>query len=1097
MKRETEHLAWFYRPIARCLQALTEIRKDKELCGPVPPLRKHAISLGIAFAVLAIVICPGARAQTTSGVFGTVTDASGAIVVGAKIVITNTATGIKYNATANSQGSYRVDQLPPGSYTMQVTSAGFQTQDLQAFTLLVGQESQQNIALAVGQATQTVSVSAASLLIDTQTSNQGQVIGTQQIEALPLNGRDYLQLAQLSAGVTPITPSMSSPASQWTGTSTVSISIAGLREDDASYLYDGIETRNAWYGAEGLLPSIDNIQEFNVIQSGAPAQYSAGGAFITAVTRSGTNELHGSVYEFLRNNDFDARNYFDVGAAPPFHQNQFGARLGGPIKKNKMFFFLNYEGFRLIQPTTLFALVPTPQQLAGNFGADPKQLINPFNGAPFVGNQIPSSGFNPVGLKVLSFYPAPNGLYSGGTNYSYVGNTTNGWDQESGRFDYTISAKDTIFARFTNQSQTTSVTDITPSREIIFPSNPKNLAVGWTHVFSPNLVNNVRFGYTHTATGEQRADGFNPDNANPLGLINEADQPGSYGPPSFGVTNYANPGSTEGTDIVREGLTMGTDTVTLQKGRHQISAGFDIRYEPIYMYEDWAATSLNFNGNYTGDPVADILLGVPTSSTTAIGDPLLNLRMWYQSYFVQDNIKLKKNLSVNVGINYEHRSQPVDTQNHVGSFDVATNQDLSYPDTNVLGLTRAMVKPKFLNFAPRIGFNYVPFSNGNTDIKGGFGIYYIQPNINQYEVEVDTTKYYLIQSYNNSTTTPPPGYVVSTANPGPPTFTLDQLFAPTVKGGGPTASFIQPDGMTPYTYEWNLTVDHTIKNWLMEVGYLGSAAHHYEERPNIAPLLDSTGATALPGWNGVQENTNSGSSFYSALIVRAEHRYSSGFSLLGNYTFSKCLGYPWQDVFSWHPLNLRLDRGHCQEDLNHNLVANAIYELPFGRGKAYLNNGALLNQFVGGWKLAAIASLHSGNWTTLGSSQNLGIFVNALPDVTGPINNSSLHSGLGKHGKLGPYFNTQNVVPVTAEAVQGNASVQELANPGYADWDLSGYKGWALADRYTLDFRADVFNAFNRVNFYNLDSGVNDARFGLLTNASAAREIQLSLRFSF
>jgi hypothetical protein len=541
---------------------------------------------------------------------------------------------------------------------------------------------------------------------------------------------------------------------------------------------------------------------------------------------------------------------------------------------------------------------------------------------------------------------------------------------------------------------------------------------------------------------------------------------------------------------------MGTDTVSLQLGKHQISAGADIRYEPIYMYEDWAATSISFNGNYTGDPVGDILLGVPDSGFTAIGDPLLNLRMWFQSYFVQDNMKLTKNLSVNVGLNYEHQQQPVDTANHVGSFDVATDQDLSYPQTNVLGLNRAMVMPRYLNFAPRLGFNYLPFADGKTDIKGGFGIYYIQPNINQYEVEVDTTKYYLIQSYNNSNTAPPPGYTVSPTSPGPPSYTLSQLFGPNVPGGGPTASFIQPNGKTPYTYEWNLTIDHTIKNWLTEVAYLGSAAHHYEERPNIAPLLNSSGATALPGWNGVQENTMSGSSFYQGLAVRVEHRYSSGFSVLGNYTFSKCLGYPWQDVFSWHPLDLDLDRGHCQEDLNHNLVANAIYELPFGQGKAFLNHNALLDQVVGGWRLAAIAAYHTGYWSTLGSNQNLGIFVNALPDVTGPVNNSKLHS-LGKNLRLGPYFNTQNVVPVTQEAVQGNAAVQELANPGSADWDLSGYKGWTYRERYTLDFRADVFNAFNRANFYGLDAGVNDARFGLVTNANPGREIQLSLRLTF
>jgi outer membrane receptor protein involved in Fe transport len=1041
------------------------------------------LRLTLAATVAFLLSLPG-NAQTTSAISGIVTDSTGALVTSARITAANTATGVTYSAQTDASGTYRISQLPPGTYTMQVSSSGFQTQNLLPFTLLVDQQSQQNLTMAVGAATQNVSVSAASLLLDTEASAEGQVIGTQQIDNLPLNGRDYLQLAQLSAGVTPIIPGMSSPASQWSGTATVSVAIAGLHEDDVSYLYDGIETRNAWYGAEGLLPSPDNIQEFKVEQTGSSASYGDGGAFVNVVTKSGTNQIHGTIYEYLRNNDFDARNYFDVGSAPPFHQNQFGASLGGPIRKSRMFYFGNYEGFRQIQPQDEYNNVPTPQQLQGNFSGDSKQLINPFTGLPFINNQIPSTLFNPIGQKILSYYPAANGSYSGSTNYFNLATTTDNWDQENVRFDYSISAKDSIFVRFTNQNQSTNVTDITPSRTIIYPSNPKNLAGGWTHVFSPNLVNNVRFGWSHTATGEQRGDGYNASAANPLGLMNEADQPGSYGPPSFSVSGYANPGSTEGTDIVREGLIQGTEAASMQLGRHQISAGLDIRYAPIFMYEDWAATNIAFNGTYSGDPVADLLLGVPVSSFTALGNPQLNLRSWYQSYYVQDNMKVNHRLSLNAGIRYEHQQQPVDTANHVGSFDVATNQDLSYPDTNVLGLDRAMVKPKYLNFAPRIGFNYTPFANGDTDVKGGFGIYYLQPNINQYEVEVDTTKYYLIQSYNNSAAGPPPS------------FTLNQLYGPSVPGGGPTASFIQPDGKTPYAYEWNMTIDHTLKNWLLEVAYLGSAVHHYEERPNIAPLR-TDGTTALPGWNGVQENTNSGSSIYNGLVFRVEHRYSSGFSVLGSYTFSKCLGWPWQDVFSWHPLDMRLDRGHCQTDLNQNVVANAIYELPFGQGKSFLNKSGLTNAAVGGWKVAAITSFHSGPWETLGSNQNLGIFVNALPNVTGAVNNSSLHSDLGKHGKLGPYFNTQNVQAVTGEGVQGNSAVQSVVGPGSADWDLSGYKGWSFLERYNFTFRADIFNAFNRVNFNGLDTGVNDSRFGLVTGANAAREIQLSLRLTF
>ncbi len=1070
----------------------------------------YALSLGLALTT-PVMVPVTAWAQTTSAISGTVADASGATVPGAVITATNTGTGIQFHAITDASGTYRITQLPPGNYTMEIISQGFETQNLTPFPLLVAQQSQQNITLAVGKETQTVSVSAASLLIETDDSTQGQVIGRDPIEDLPLNGRDFIQLAQLSAGVTPIVPGINSPASGFSGAGAqpVTVGIAGLREDDNSFLEDGIETRNAWYGAEGIIPSLDNIQEFKVEQSGAPANLAAGGAFITLVTRSGTNNLHGSVFEFLRNNDFDARNYFDQGAPPPFHQNQFGAALGGPVKKNKAFFFLNYEGFRLVQPTDLFNLVPTAQQLAGDFSAIPHQLYDPATGAGFANNQIPVSRFNATGQKIASYYPLPNGLYSGNTNYFNVANTTQGYDQESGRFDYSISTKDNAFFRFTFQRGSTVVGNITPTRQLDYPSNPKNLVVGWTHIFSSSLLNTFHYGWTHTQTGEERSDGFNPALANPLGFQGEIDQAGSYGPPNFGVTNYANPGSSGGTTLVSEGLNQWTDNVTIQKGRHQIQAGLDIRYQPIFLYEDWAATNVSFNGTYSGDPIADLLLGVPASSFTALGDPTLNLRSWFQAYYVTDNFKLNNRLNFSAGLNYSHISQPYDTNNRVGSFNVATGQDLSYPDTNQLGLTRSFVQPKYLNFAPRLGFNYLPFADGKTDIKGGFGIYFIQPNINQYEVAVDTTKFYLIQSYNNRSATALPNTAPS-ATPAPiagyvgPSFGLNDLFGPSVPGGGPTASFIQPDGKTPYTYEWNLTLDRTIKNWLLEAVYLGSAAHHFEERPNIAPLIDGNGdtrytnpVTHVTPFNGVQENTNSGSSFYSGVVARVEHRYSSGFEVLGNYTFSKCLGYPYQDRFTYHPLNLRLDRGHCDTDLKHNLVANAIYELPFGQGKQFINKGGLVNAAVGGWRVSTIAALHSGPYATLASNQNLGIFVNGLPQITGAVNNSSLHGGLGKQGRLGPYFNTQNVAPVTGVAVQGNSGVQDIETPGSADWDISGYKSFTYAERYTLDFQADAFNAFNRANFTGLDTGVNDARFGLVTAANAGREIQLSLRFKF
>ena len=723
-----------------------------------------AVTCAVTLALLVLCSAIG-RAQTTtsSQINGTVTDSSGALVIGAIVTVTNSATGVVYHASTDNLGGYHVTDLLPGTYTMGVAKNGFATQQITGITLIVGQLFQQNITLVVGQAQQTVAVNAAALLLNTESSHDEQLIESQQIDDMPLNGRDYMQLAQLDAGVVPVSgiSGISSPASSWASDSgVVAIAMSGLREDDNSYLYDGVETRNAWYGAAGLQPDPDMVQEFVLINSAAPAQYGVGGAFVNVVTRSGTNQFHGTAYEYLRNNDFDARNYFDVSAGPPaFHQNQFGGSVGGPIKRNKIFFFGNYEGFRQLVPGDDYNLVPNSNQEAGNFSADTQQLYNPYVLDPTTptgyailpGNQVPSSYFSAIGQKILCACTrrrtAPTSMAP--ANYFNVATTTNNWNQFSGRVDYSISANDTVFGRYTGTNQTAIAPGMTSYNSQTFPSAPKNVAIGWTHTFSPRLVNNVRYGWSHTAVGLERTDGFDTALANPLGLVAEEDHRGSDGPPSIGVNGYGNPGSTNGTDIVREGLNMWTDSLMFQKGKHQLTGGVDIRYEPMYLYEDWSATSINFNGAYTGDPVADLLMGVPYTTRTSFGGPTMNLSMWYQAYYVQDNYKVNRHLTLNYGLRWEHRSQPVEANNRVGSFDVATGQDLTYPATSVLGLGRNMVKPVWTNLAPRFGFNWIPSEKLNTDIKGGFGMYYLQPNINQYEVEVDTTQLYEVDDFND------------------------------------------------------------------------------------------------------------------------------------------------------------------------------------------------------------------------------------------------------------------------------------------------------------------------------------------------------------
>jgi hypothetical protein len=835
----------------------------------------------------------------------------------------------------------------------------------------------------------------------------------------------------------------------------------------------------------------------------------------------------------LRNNDFDARNYFDVSPGPPaFHQNQFGASVGGPIKRNKIFFFGNYEGFRQLVPSDDYNLIPNAGQLAGDFAyvctnaggsfnasglcsVASGQLYNPYaldpatptGYTPLPGNIVPSSYFSAIGQKILALYPASNGSYLNGTaNYFNVATTTNNWNQYSGRVDYSISANDTIFGRYTETNQTAIAPGMTSFNSQTFPSAPKNVAVGWTHTFSPRIVNNVRYGWSHTAVGLQRTDGYDTALANPLGLANEIDFPGSDGPPSIGVNGYGNPGSTNGTDILREGLNMWTESLTFQKGKHQLTGGLDIRYEPIYSYEDWSATSLSFNGAYTGDPVADLLMGVPSTTRTSLGTgPTENLRTWYEAYYAQDNFKASRKLTLNYGIRWEHRAQPVEVNNRVGSFDIATGQSLTYPATSVLGLGRNMVKPVWTNWAPRFGFNYLPSEKLAMDVKGGFGMYYLQPNINQYQVEVDSTQLYEVDDFNEPAVGKPLAYNLDG------TYGVAGMYSTAMtngnfSGGGPTVSFIQPNAPTPYAYEWNLTIDKTIRQWLFEAAYVGTSERHYEERNEIDPL-NTAGVASLWAtcgnplspvgcYSGVQENQETGTSNYHALLARMEKRFSSGFSAAVNYTLSKCLGTPFQDEFTWHA-DMHLDYSHCTTDINDIFTANGIYELPFGHGKVFLNSGTLADEVAGGWKISGISTLRTGPWTTLGSQQNIGFFDGALPDLSGPINNHSLHGGLGRNGKLGPYINTGNVINLSAVGVQGTSGTHNVENPGYQDYDFSAYKSWKFGEHPGLTFRADFFNIFNRVNFQSVSTYDLASNFGMVSNAYPAREIQLSLRLAF
>ncbi len=1035
----------------------------------------------LSLTMLLAVYCFG---QKTCELVGTVTDTSGAVVPGATVTITNTGTGATQTIKTAGLGEYTFPDLLPGTYTLRVALQGFKTQDVQPFKLDVGQAARQDVKLEVGATTQLIAVSSTNVLLETQNATQGQVIENKEIEDLPLNGRDFMQLASLSVGVVPQSGGTDTQIGTYSGY-LPSVSIGGLREEDISYPYDGIETRNSWYGAIGILPSIDSIQEFKVLETGSSAEYGGGGGFIEVVTKSGTNTLHGTAYEFFRNNDLDARNFFDIGPAPPFRQNQFGGSVGGPILRNKLFFFANYEGLRQASPVDFYSLVPTQAEDQGNFSAFSTPLIYPYTGSPFLNNTIPSAMISPIATKILSWYPAPNGSFPGNLNYYSELTSPLDWDQVDGRLDYYVSDKDRLFLRYTWEDLALTDVGFVATADNSYPETPRNTAVGWTHTMSPTVVNQFHLGWNFSENGATRANGFNTSFANPFGLNYPLATAGNYGVPNLGLSGYADPGSFEGTTIEKEDLFVANDSLLIQKGKHSISVGAEIHYDPIYQDENWAEPEIEFNGEYTGQPVGDLLLGIPYYSETADGDPTLHWRRWYIGLYGQDNVRLTKNLTLNLGLRWDYLQPPVDTRNHVGSFDYATDEFLAYPATDVLGLGRNMVFPDYKDVSPRVGLAWVPHGK-NTVIRAGFGKYFLQANINYYEQEVDIPQYYSDYDFEN----PPPGL------PFTPTFLLSDLFNTAGLGAFGQYSFEDPHNKTPYSDEWNLSVEHTFgRNWMLELAYNGSEGTHIAYRPNL-DTLNSEGLEKYPNYANLIEGENGGTSNYNAVEASIQKRSSSGLTLLGSYTYSRCLNTPWQNQLTAHPFDIALDYGNCVFNLTQRLVVSPVYELPAGKGKPYLNHGALSN-ILGGWELSGIAQFSTGPWATLDDDQFVGGFNTDLPNVIGPVNNSSLASRI-RQDNLGPYFNVENVQGITACCgFQGDASFSSVKTPGVNDWDLSIFKQFPLFERSSLTFRTDFFNAFNHAQFNGVNTFVPASNFGYVTGANPGREIQFSLRLAF
>ncbi|MGH9665489.1 MAG: TonB-dependent receptor domain-containing protein, partial [Bryobacteraceae bacterium] len=689
-------------------------------------------------ASLFLAAATAAFGQIVSGtIVGRASDASGALVPGATVAVKNVATGLERAATTDGGGNFVFAQLAPGTYSLSATAAGFKKYSVSRIELLVDQSARVDVHFELGAVNQEVEVTAAAAQIDSETSALGQVIDSHQVVELPLNGRNFMQLANISSGVVPAYNGRSATITNQSGRSDLAVHVSGGRGDANSYLIDGVETRNMWFNSPSVLLSVDAIREFKIEKNSFSAEYGQGSGVVSLVSKSGSNDLHGTAYEFLRNSKLDAANFFDNyfgNKKAPFKQNQYGVTAGGAIVKNKLFFFGNWESLHSRKSNTLHALAPTPAQLAGNLAGLPSTkgaILDPSSGLPFPGNVIPANRISSVTGKFIQYTPVPNTNVPG-TNF-VTQKSTNRDDLQYGiRVDYQISGSDSLFGRYTNYDSSLYSPGVGVLSGSNFPYGGQNAVIQETHIFGPRLLNvfNVAYNRSHV---------FNSWENTPTSLANELgikihQTPPEYGLPSVSVSGGYYVGG--GAGINQGGIDsmpQFNDTLSWVHGRQTFKFGADFRF---IRFDERLGLSNNgsftFDGRYTGSSVADFLLGDTAAMTAQIGLGVGRWRSKSLNFFATDDVKLTPKLTLNLGLRYEYDQPFYDRDHHEGYFDTSLNQFVigisqaqSPIKVNIPGidydqnLRQGIWYPDYNNFGPRVGFAYQ--LTENTVLRGGYG----------------------------------------------------------------------------------------------------------------------------------------------------------------------------------------------------------------------------------------------------------------------------------------------------------------------------------------------------------------------------------------
>ena len=812
----------------------------------------------VLLLLLCLFIAPSLQAQVVNATLtGTVKDSSGAVIAGAKVVATNTGTNLTHETVTDTQGSYRLPSLIPGQYKLQAELQGFKTSMISGITLQVAQQARVDVELQVGEVTQTLDVVGTAPVIDTESPTIGSVIDQKKVVELPLNGRNFMELALLSQGINEAGGSTAKGGFLRKG---FAPSAAGMPTTENNYQLDGADNKEGFFNTFNVAPSVDAVQEFKIQIGQYSAEFgSGGGAVINVVTKSGTNNFHGTLWEFIRNDKLDARNFFltPTTRKAALRRNQFGAAGGGPIIKDRTFFFGNYDGTRERRGVFRSARVPTAAEQAGDLSSLGKTIMDPISRLPFPNNIIPANRISPISTGLAKYYDAVNN--PAGPIQNYVANLSSKDDGDSFlvRVDHRLSGKHDFMSRYALQDREIYAPGVfTRVGGTVIPQRFQNIVLGLTSTLKPNLLNEARFSYGRTVNRQQGQNTGNPIAAD-LGIPFAATDPINAGFPegvSYQTSAIANIGEANPWFLTVNSFQW-YDGITWTRGTHSIKAGADIRR---VRSDAFLATRQNhsytFNGQFTRDGFGDFLLGIPSSSSMALKpNDLARFRRTQMAYYLLDDWKVNSKLTLNIGLRYEFNEIPKELSGLTPIFDPKLGNGaggLLYPkqNTNAKAFFEQIRPDLFFgyldretqylpdknNFAPRFGFAFRPFDNNRTVIRGGYGIYYSSAQLNNIsQNSVTGPPAQLWAGFISDTTTPTLNYGGDIGKTPAETFQTVRL--------GVLTGF-ENQWLEAYTQQWSFSVGQELgKDFVVEAQYLGSKSTHVE---NVFDYNYSTASAA-------------------------------------------------------------------------------------------------------------------------------------------------------------------------------------------------------------------------------------------------------------